>query len=119
MHVVLCARVKWKYSTEVEQMESALRGLKTKERGTGIASQIGMTFFPKCEVRRARSESEARERKANANAAQLAASGLSAPDVWTWTQPQRDAVAKRAGQRSPSEKTWALVLGKLERRKAA
>ncbi len=29
------------------------------------------------------------------------------------------AIAKRAGQRSPSEKTWALVLGKLERRKAA
>ena len=27
--------------------------------------------------------------------------------------------SRRAGQRSPSEKTWALVLGKLERRKAA
>ena len=27
--------------------------------------------------------------------------------------PDRDAVARRAGQRSPSEKTWALVLEKL------
>jgi len=34
-------------------------------------------------------------------------------------QVERDAIAKRAGQRSPSEKTGALVLGKLDRRKAA
>ena len=34
-------------------------------------------------------------------------------------QAERGAVARRAGQRSPSEKTWALILGKLERRKAA
>ena len=27
--------------------------------------------------------------------------------------PERDAVARRAGQRSPSETTWAVVLGKL------
>ncbi len=28
-------------------------------------------------------------------------------------QPERDAVARRAVQGSPSEKTWALVLEKL------
>ena len=57
--------------------------------------------------------------RANAIAAHLATSGLTALDVEAWTQAQRDAVAKRAGQRSPSEKTWALVLSKLERRMAA
>ena len=34
-------------------------------------------------------------------------------------QAERGAVAKRAGQRSPSEKTWALVMRKLEKRRAA
>ncbi len=34
-------------------------------------------------------------------------------------QAERDAIAKGAGQRSPSDVTWALVLGKLDRRKAA
>ena len=65
------------------------------------------------------SEEEARERKASAIASTLATGGLSALDVRAWTQGQRDAVAKRAGQRSPSETTWALVLSKLETRRAA
>ncbi len=45
--------------------------------------------------------------------------GLDVAKLATAPQAERDAIAKRAGQRSPSEKTWALVLGKLERRKAA
>ncbi len=75
--------------------------------------------LPKVETRRARSEEEARERKANAIAAHLATSGLTAPDVEAWTQARRDDAAQCAGQRSPSEKTWAFVLSKLGRRKAA
>ena len=31
----------------------------------------------------------------------------------TMKQPQRDAAARKAGQRSPSEKTWGVVLEKL------
>ena len=58
------------------------------------------------------------KRKANAIASHLATSGLTAPDVEAWTQ-RRDEAAQLSGQRRPSEKTWALVLGKLERRKAA
>ena len=100
-------------------MERGLRALKTKERGNGDAQLTGHTFFPKVETRRARSEEEARERKANAIAAHLATSGLSAPDVRGYTQSRRDEAAQLSGQRSPSEKTWALVLGKLERRRAA
>ncbi len=52
-------------------------------------------------------------------AAHLATSGLTAPDIEAWAQARRDEAAQRAGQRRPSEMTWALVLVKLERRKAA
>ncbi len=100
-------------------MEADLRALKLKERATGDAELTGHTFYPKVETRRARSEEEARERKANAIASHLAASGLTAPAVEAWTQARRDEAAQRAGQRRPSEKTWALILSKLERRKAA
>ena len=119
MRLELCHRAKWQYSGAVAQLEADLRDLKLKERASGDAELQGHTAFVKCTVNRARSETEARERKASAIASTLAAGGLSAPDVRTWTQPQRDAAAKRAGQRSPSVKTWALVLGKLEKRKAA
>jgi len=57
--------------------------------------------------------------RANAIAAHLVTSGLTAPDVRGYTQSRKDEAAQRAGQRRPSEKTWAVVLGKLERRKAA
>ena len=119
LYIELCHRAKWRYSGAVAQLEADLRDLKLKERASGDAELQGHTAFVKCTVNRARSETEARERKASAIASTLAAGGLSAPDVRTWTQPQRDAVAKRAGQRRPSEKTWALVMSKLERRKAA
>ena len=46
-------------------------------------------------------------------------SGIDRAGLASMEQAERDAIAKRAGQRSPSEKTWALVLAKLERRKAA
>ncbi len=52
-------------------------------------------------------------------AAHLATSGLTAPAVEAWTQARRDEAARLSGQRSPSEKTWALILAKLERSKAA
>ncbi len=118
-HITLASRPRWLYSTNVAKMEADLRALKTRERATGDAELQGHTFYPKVETRRARSEEEARERKANAIAAHLAASGLTAPDVRAWTQARRDEAAQRAGQRRPSEKTWAVVLGKLERRRAA
>ncbi len=118
-HITLASRARWLYSANVEQMERDLRALKTRERASGDAEQIGTTFSPKCETRRARSETEARERKADAIAAHLAASGLTAPDVEAWTQSRRDEAAQRAGQRRPSEKTWRLVMGKLGMRRAA
>ena len=119
MRVELCSRARWLYSSAVSQMEADLRAKKTEERATGSAELQGHTFYPKCSVRRARSESEARERKANAIASHLATSGLTALDVEVWTQARRDEAARLSGQRTPSEKTWALVLGKLDRRKAA
>ena len=42
---------------------------------------------------------------------------LGRPDEALTDQP--GLIAKRAGQRSPSGKTWRLVIGKLERRRAA
>ncbi len=119
MHIELCSRARWLYSGAVAQMEQDLRAKKTEERANGSAELQGHTSYVKCSVRRARSEQEARERKASAIAAHLATSGLTAPDVEAWTQARRDEAAQRAGQRSPSEKTWTIVLGKLERRKAA
>ncbi len=119
VRVELCSRARWKYSGDVARLEADLRALKTTERANGSAALQGHTAYTKCTVIRSRSETEARERKASAIASTLAAGGLSAPDVQTWTQPQRDAVAKRAGQRSPSEKTWRLVLSKLEAQKIA
>ncbi len=107
------------YSAHVKDAEANLRALKTEERGNGAAELQGHTSYTKCTVVRARSETEARERKASAIASTLAAGGLSAPEVQTWTQSQRDAVAKRAGHHSPSEKTWQLVLSKLRAQKIA
>ena len=119
MRLELCYRARWAYSANVKEAEADLRDLKVRERTNGDAEMQGGTSFVKCTVNRARSEEEARERKASAIAAHLAASGLTAPDVETWTQARRDEAAQRAGQRTPSEKTWALVLAKLERRMAA
>ncbi len=96
-----------------------LRALKTRERGTGIAEQIGTTFYPKCEMRRARSEPEARERKTDAITRFIERSGIDRAGLASMEQAERGAIARRADQRSPSEKTGALVLGKLERRLAA
>ena len=119
MRVELCHRARWLYSGEVKDAEKHVRDLKLKERADGNAELQGHTAFVKCTVNRARSETEARERKALAIAAHLATSGLTPPDVRGWTQSRRDEAARLSGQRSPSEKTWALVLGKLERRMAA
>ena len=68
---------------------------------------------------RARSEEAARKRKASAIAAYIQRAEIDAGTLPEMKQVGRDAVARQAGQRSPSEKTWALVLGKLERRMAA
>ena len=57
--------------------------------------------------------SQARERKATKIAAYLAENGFTSAAVSGWVQAEREAVARRAGQRSPSEKTWAVVLEKL------
>ena len=119
LRVELCHRARWTYSGAVKDAEEELRDLRLKERASGDAELIGHTAYTKCTVIRSRSEGVARERKASAIASTLAAGGLSAPEVQAWTQPQRDAVAKRAGQRSPSEKTWRLVLSKLRAQKIA
>ena len=119
MRVELCHRARWTYSGAVKDAEEELRDLRLKERASGDAELQGHTAYTKCTVIRSRSETEARERKASAIASTLAAGGLSANDVEAWTQPQRNEAAKRAGQRTPSERTWAVMLNKLERRKAA
>ena len=119
MRVELCSRARWLYSANVEQMERDLRALKLKERATGDAQLTGHTFYPKVETRRARSEEEARERKANGIARYARQAGLETAALAEMKQDERDAVAKRAGQRSPSEKTWRLVLSKLRAQKIA
>ncbi len=118
-HITLCARPKWQYSPAVDRMEQELRALKTRERASGDAQLTGHTFYPKVETRRARSEEEARERKANGIVRYVEQAGLETAALAEKKQDERDAVAKRAGQRSPSEKTWRLVLSKLRAQKIA
>ncbi len=119
MRVELCARARWQYSGAVKDAEASLRALKTEERGNGAAELQGHTSYAKCTMVRSRSETEARERKASAISAYIQREGIDAGTLPEMPQAQRDALARKAGQHSPSEKTWALVLGRLERRKAA
>ena len=118
--VELCQRRRWKYSGAVAQMEKALRALKLKERATGAAQWVGDTMYPKVARHRSRSESEAREKKASAIAAYIQRADLDQQTAWldSLKKPERDALARRAGQRSPSKETWALVLAKLAKRAA-
>ena len=117
--VELGSRPRYAYSDEVRQLEKQLLQMKARERQTGAAEVESMNFHVRCSAHRTTSEEEARERKASRIAAYLASSGFTQADVASWVQAERDAVARRAGQRSPSEKTWGLVLTKLKTSKNA
>ena len=111
--VELASRPRYIYSEAVARMEKALRDLKAKERKNGAADVESWNFHPRCTSLAMTREVQARERKATAIAAHLSENGVDVAAAATMLQPERDAVARRAGQRSPSEKTWALVLEKL------
>ena len=115
----LATRPAYVYSDEVKRLEKQVKDLKSRERQTGAAEVESMNFHVRCRANPARSEEEARERKATKIAAYLAAGGFTSADVATWVQAERDAVARRAGQRSPSPATWAVVMAKLETQKKA
>ena len=119
LRLELCHRARWKYSSDVVKAEADLRDLKTRERANGNAELQGHLAYVKATVNRARSEQEARERKANGIARYAQQAGLEIGMLAEMSQGARDAVARRAGQRSPSETTWRLVLGKLQMRRAA
>ena len=119
LHLELCHRARWRYSTAVAGLEADLRALKTQERANGNAELQGQLAYVKATVNRAGSETQAREAKASGIARYAMQEGLEMGALASMDQAQRDALARKAGQRSPSEKTWAVVLKKLERRRAA
>lgn len=86
--------------------------MKARERQTGTAEVESMNIHVRCTAHRVTSEEEARERKASKIAAYLSEAGMNA-EAAGMTQTERDAIARRAGQRSPSVKTWNVVLSKL------
>ncbi len=93
--------------------------MKATERQSGAAQVETMGLHVRCTAQRTTSEEEARERKASKIAACLAVNGFTRTDAATWVQAERDAAARRAGQHAPSEKTWRVVLSKLEAQKIA
>jgi hypothetical protein len=60
-------------------------------------------------------ETTARSAKATAIADALRQCGVGGPEAAVLDQPVRDQVARAAGQRSPSDLTWTLVVGLLVR----
>ena len=115
----LASRPRYVYSEEVQELEKRVKEIKARERQTGAAEVESMNLHVRCTAQRATSEAEARERKANRIASYLAENGYTPADAAEWVQAERDAAARRAGQRSPSEKTWGVVLVKLEASKIA
>ena len=111
--VELASRPRYIYSEAVTRMEKALRELKAKERKSRSADVESWNYHPRCTPLEATREVQARERKATAIAAHLFEQGVDVAAAAMVAQPERDMVARRAGQRSPSEKTWAVVLEKL------
>ena len=113
--VDLASRPRYVYTQAVRDLEKQLREMKARERHSGAAFVESMGYHPRCTPHEPVRETEARERKATKIAAYLAAGGLTPSDVRAWEQPRRDEAARLCGQRSPSEKTWAVVLEKLTR----
>ena len=113
MRVELACRPRYVYTESVQGLEKQLRELKARERKTGAAFVQSMNYHPRCTPHESVRETEAREKKATAIAGYLSSAGMDAEAAATMEQAQRDAVASQAGQRSPSEKTWGLVLLKM------
>ena len=111
--VELASRPRYAYSDAVKKMETELREMKARERKSGAADIESWNFHPRCTPLESTREAQAREKKATAIAAYLAAGGLTPSDVEAWPQSRRDEAARLCGQRSPSEKTWSVVLAKL------
>lgn len=111
--VELASRPRYVYTQRVQDLEKQLRELKARERHSGTAFVESMNYHPRCTPHESTRETEARERKATAIAAYLSENGVDTEAAASMKQPDRDAVARRAGQRTPSEKTWSVVLEKL------
>ena len=83
------------------------------ERHRRAAFVESMNDPPRCTSHESLRETEARARKASKIEAYLSESDREPGAVATMKHPERDAVAQRAGQRTPSEGTGGLVLEKM------
>ena len=72
-----------------------------------------MNDHPRCTLHESVRETEASARKASKIEAYLSESDREPGAVATRKQPEREAVAQRAGQRTPSEGTGGIVLEKM------
>ena len=111
--IELACRPRYTYTEAVQDLEKQLRELKAKERKTGAAFVESLNYHPRCTPLESTRETVAREKKATAIAGYLSGAGLDTARVAAMDQAQRDDIARRAGQRSPSEKTWGVVLQKM------
>ena len=107
----------WNAPTEEQEeiiaLQAEVKEMKARERQTGAAEVESMNIHLRCMENRATSEEEARERKASKIAAYLVDAGIASANAAGMSQAERDAIARQTGQRSPSEKTWDVVLSKL------
>ena len=86
---------------------------RASERHSGAAFVESMNDHPRCTPHESVRETEARARKASKIEAYLSESDMEPGAVATMKQPERDAVAQRAGQRSPLDVTWGVVLEQM------
>lgn len=109
----LASRPRWKYSAELKALEKQVKEMKAAERIDGTAEKTSENIHLRCSRHRssgAWSEDEARRRKVERISDFIREAGVDPDSLAEMQQDERDAMARRAGQRTPSDKTWSMVI---------
>ena len=111
--IELACRPRYTYTQAVQDLEKEIREMKARERKSGAAFVQSLNYHPRCTPLESARETQARDRKATAIAGYLSKAGIEPGTAGQMSQRERDDVAHRAGQRTPSQKTWSVVLEKM------
>ena len=111
----LATRPRWNYSDDVKELEKQVKELKATERIDGTAEKTSENIHVRCSRHRtasgrAWSEDEARARKVAKISDFIREAGVDPSSLAEMQQDERDDLARRAGQRTPSNKTWSMVI---------
>ncbi len=111
----LATRPRWSYSDDVKRLEKQVKEAKATERIDGTAEKTSENIHLRCSRHRtasgrAWSEDEARARKVERISDFIREAGVDPSSLAEMQQDERDAMARRAGQRTPSSKTWSMVI---------